>query len=241
MRNLLTKNSVCQWRPGIFGKTGAEFILLHALRSSVDLRAAANFADLFGDHRKAEVYESKANRIVEAMREHLYSKGHEHFFRALNSNDDVNFDPDAVLDASMFGLFFFGAFDVDDPMVENTMSKIEETLWVNQKTGGLARFENDGYMRISEDYTGNAWFICTLWLAEYYIAKAKNRSDLAPAKDLLEWTVGKALPSGVLAEQLDPHHGGPVSVSPLTWSHSTFVGAVEHYREKMSELERGTE
>ncbi len=201
------------------------------------LRAAANFCDLFGEHDRAEIYESAADRIVEAMREHLYSKGHEHFFRALNSNDDVNFDPDAVLDASMFGLFFFGAFDVDDPMVEKTMTKIEETLWVNQKVGGLARFENDGYMRVSDDYTGNAWFICTLWLAEYYIAKAKTRSDLSKAKELLEWTVGKALPSGVLAEQLDPVHGGPVSVSPLTWSHSTFVGAVEHYRQKIAALQ----
>ena len=29
-------------------------------------------------------------------------------------------------------------------------------------------------MRKSDDVTGNAWFICTLWLAEYYIAMAKK-------------------------------------------------------------------
>lgn len=200
------------------------------------LRAAAKFAHLFGESDRGLRYEATADRIVKGMKEHLFSKGHGHFFRALNSNDDVNFDPDAVLDASMFGIFFFGAFDIDDPMVESTMAEIEKTLWVNQKTGGLARFEHDDYMRVSPDYTGNAWFICTLWLAEYYIAKAKKTEDLARAREILEWTAEKALPSGVLAEQLDPDHGGPVSVSPLTWSHSTYVGAVASYRTKMMKL-----
>ncbi len=196
------------------------------------LRAAANFAHMFGETERGSRYEATADRIVKGMKEHLYSKGHEHFFRALNANEDDNLDPDPILDASMFGLFYFGAFDADDPLVESTMEKIEEKLWVNQKIGGIARFENDGYMKVSEEYTGNAWFICTLWLAEYHIAKAGNKKDLERAKEILEWTTQWALPSGVLAEQLDPDTGGPVSVSPLTWSHSTYVAAVEHYRKK---------
>ena len=39
--------------------------------------------------------------------------------------------------------------------------------------------------------------------------------------------------SGVLAEQLDPLTGAPVSVSPLTWSHSTFIAAALHYNSKL--------
>ena len=35
-----------------------------------------------------------------------------------------------------------------------------------------------------------------------------------------------SLPSGVLAEQVHPYPGEPLSVSPLTWSHATFVAAV---------------
>lgn len=200
------------------------------------LRAAANFARLFGGTEKGERYESVADKIVEAMREHLYSKGHEHFFRALNSVDNGNLEPDAVLDSSMFGLFYFGAFEPDDTLVVNTMEKIEEKLWVNQKIGGLARFEDDDYMRVSKEFTGNAWFICTLWLAEWYTAKAKKSKDLMRVRELLEWTARLALPSGVLAEQIDPNTGDPVSVSPLTWSHSTFVAAVENYRAKSKEL-----
>ena len=88
-------------------------------------------------------------------------------------------------------------------------------------------------MRTSPSATGNPWFICTLWLAEYYLARAATADELAPAIQLLEWVADNALPSGVLAEQLDPVTGGPVSVSPLTWSHSTFVAAALEYNAKL--------
>ena len=95
--------------------------------------------------------------------------------------------------------------------------------------GGLARFENDGYMRVSDNFPGNTWYICTLWLADFYIASARTKKDLEPALKILEWVADTALPSGVLAEQLDPETGEPVSVSPLTWSHSTFVATTANY------------
>ena len=91
-------------------------------------------------------------------------------------------------------------------------------------------------MKVSDSITGNSWFICTLWLAEYYIAKAKNIGDLSKAQDILQWTVDRALPSGVLAEQVDPLTGEEMSVSPLTWSHSTYVAAVHSYLEKRRSL-----
>ncbi len=74
--------------------------------------------------------------------------------------------------------------------------------------------------------------MCTLWLAQWYIKAAKGRSDLAKAKEILLWTKKHALPSGMLAEQLDPIDGRPVSVSPLTWSHAAFVETVNKYLEK---------
>ncbi|NNE67183.1 MAG: glycoside hydrolase family 15 protein, partial [Pyrinomonadaceae bacterium] len=70
----------------------------------------------------------------------------------------------------------------------------------------------------------------------WYIAKAQKMVELDRARELLDWAADRALPSGVMAEQLDPDTGAPVSVSPLTWSHSTFVAAVESYREKVCEL-----
>lgn len=200
------------------------------------LRAAANFARMFGEETRAVKYETVANEIVDAMRKHLYSKEKGRFLRALNSNDDKHFEPDETVDASMFGLFYFGAFDADDELVEKTMKAVEQKLWVDGEVGGIARFNDDPYMRASDDITGNAWFICTLWLADYRIAKAKTESDLEAAVKLLEWTAKNALDSGVLAEQVEPNNGSPVSVSPLTWSHSTFVATAQKYLRMLNEI-----
>ena len=86
---------------------------------------------------------------------------------------------------------------------------------------------------------GNPWLICTLWQAQYIIAKAQKFTELAPAMKLLEWCVARAEKSGVLAEQYHPHTGDPMSVSPLTWSHATFVIAVVEYLAKLQQITAG--
>jgi len=197
------------------------------------LRAAANFARLFGDVGRAESYEKGAEEIKAAMAEHLYSDILGRFIRAIQANGDGTSAPDETVDASLFGLFYFGVFDPRDERVQGTMSAVAETLRAGD---AVARFENDGYMRTQKDGPGNIWFICTLWLAEYYISAARTVEELKPALNILEWTAANTLPSGVLAEQLDPSTGGQVSVSPLTWSHSTFIAAVSHYQQKLHEL-----
>ena len=197
------------------------------------LRAAAKFARLFAENSRAEKYETAAAEIIVAMREHLYSTDHGRFLRALHYHGDEHFESDATVDASMFGLFYFGAFDAKDELVINTMRAIEKTLRLKTETGGVTRFENDDYMRDGDDASSNAWFICTLWLADYYIAAAETKADLQKALEILDWTTRRALPSGVLAEQIHPATGAPLSVSPLTWSHSTFVATSINYLQKL--------
>ena len=94
-----------------------------------------------------------------------------------------------TVDASLFGMFFFGCYSPDDEMVVNTMRAVEERL---SSGGGIARFENDGYMRTTDAAPGNPWYICTLWLADYRIAAAKTKEDLASALEILEWTADHA-------------------------------------------------
>ncbi len=197
------------------------------------LRAAANFSRLFGEKERSVIYDTAAEEIREAMRKHLYSEELGRFLRSLETHDDVNFKADLSVDASMFAIFYFGVFDIDDPLVLSTMRAIENKLWIPTEVGGVARFEYDAYMRTTNDVAGNPWFICTLWLASYRIEVAKSAEDLKGALELLEWTAKRALPSGVLAEQLNPMTGDPVSVSPLTWSHSTFVESVASYLKKL--------
>jgi GH15 family glucan-1,4-alpha-glucosidase len=200
------------------------------------LRAAANFAELFHDDDRASVYRAAADDVTRGMRTHLYSDEYGRFLRGLMANGDETLIPDATIDASLFATFYFGCFEVDDPMVVGTMQAIVERLDNKSGFGGVARFENDNYMRTSDGIVGNSWFICTLWLAEYYIALAKNIDELEPAVKILQWVTDRALPSGVLAEQIDPVTGLPTSVSPLTWSHSTFVAAIHSYLAKSATL-----
>jgi GH15 family glucan-1,4-alpha-glucosidase len=96
-------------------------------------------------------------------------------------------------------------------------------LWVKTGVGGMARYENDTYHRVVQEATGNPWFVCTLWLADYLAEKAKDEKELQDALKIIMWAVEHALPSGVLSEQVHPVTGEPLSVSPLTWSHATFV------------------
>ena len=150
------------------------------------------------------------------------------------------YEVDEVLDASLYAIFKFHLFDADDPRVVSTMKAVEQKLWVKTKVGGVARYENDYYHRVSNDIAsvpGNPWFICTLWLADYFITVAKTAAELKRALPIFEWTAEHALESGVLAEQVNPYTNEPISVSPLTWSHATVVSTTIKYLEKLEALQ----
>ena len=83
---------------------------------------------------------------------------------------------------------------------------------------------------------GNPWVICSLWRAQYVIAKAQREEDLEEALGLLEWCCHRAEESGVLPEQFHPHTGEAMSVSPLTWSHATYVIVVMEYLHKLQKV-----
>jgi GH15 family glucan-1,4-alpha-glucosidase len=105
-------------------------------------------------------------------------------------------------------------------------------LWVNTPVGGIARYKNDGYHQVSQDIDnvpGNPWFIPTLWVAEWLAEIAESEEGLAASRELLDWAVEHSLPSGIMAEQLHPYSGEPLSVSPLTWSHAAYIASVHAY------------
>lgn len=113
-----------------------------------------------------------------------------------------------------------------------TMDALERRLWRRSDVGSMARYEDDYYHQVSKDSTaapGNPWFIRTLWLTDWCAARARTVADLTRARELLEWVCAHALPSGVLAEQVHPYTGQPMSVSPLTWSHAASVESVNQY------------
>lgn len=200
------------------------------------LIAAANFTEAFGEIELAQEYREGARFMREGMDKYLYLEKEKRFARMVNFNPDGSLTIDATVDASLYGIFAFGAYKPDDEKVKNTMQQIYDRLWCKTPVGGLARYENDGYYRISQETPGNPWFVTTLWMAQYEIARAQKREDLQRALSILEWAADHALPSGVLAEQVNPLTNEPLSVSPLTWSHGTLIAVVNEYLKKHHEI-----
>jgi GH15 family glucan-1,4-alpha-glucosidase len=202
------------------------------------LNAAASFANAFGEYEQRDYWLSIANKMREAMIEHMWSEKDKRFCRMLTV-ENGKYIKDMTVDSSAYGIFAFGALPANDERVKATMQAIYDNLWVKSQVGGVARYQEDYYHKISSDtlnIPGNPWFICTMWLAQYKIAKANNLSELAEAIPILEWVSNHALKSGVLAEQVNPYTNEPLSVSPLTWSHATFVTCVLEYLEKQDLL-----
>ena len=200
------------------------------------LQAAENFARFFGDIKRSKIYKKAREEVKAAMGRYLYSSGQKRFLKSIVPLDDGSFEADLTIDASVYAVFYLGVFGPDDERVVSTMNAVRERLWVRTGVGGMARYEGDNYHRVSDnikDVPGNPWFICTLWLAQWYIAKAGNREELRQAVPILEWVASHALPSGVLAEQVNPYTNQPLSAAPLTWSHAAFITAVLEYLRKL--------
>ena len=205
------------------------------------LDAARNFADLFGDVKAYVRYRDAAEKMREAADTSLYSAELGRFPRRITVEDDETVTVDTVLDSAIYGLWRFGMYPPGDARIADTTKAIAEQLSNKANCGGIARYTDDYYFKVEPDTSlvpGNPWFMCTMWLAQWYIATAKAAADLAPAKKMIDWAVAHQLPGGLLSEQLDPHTGAPLSVSPLTWSHAEFIVSVDEYCRKADSLRR---
>jgi len=202
------------------------------------LTAAAHFAHALGELEQHRRWQEAAEEVQAAMIKHMWSEKDNRFCRMATRTAD-GYSLDMTVDASMYAIFAFAGMPTSDAKVKATMKAIKDRLWVKTDVGGCARYEDDYYHQVTKDIAnvpGNPWFICTMWLAQYEIASAHSQEHLREAVKLLEWVADRALPSGVLAEQVHPYTNEPLSVSPLTWSHATLVTCVLEYLEKRRKL-----
>ncbi|HKG20949.1 MAG TPA: glycoside hydrolase family 15 protein, partial [Blastocatellia bacterium] len=181
-----------------------------------------------------------ADAIKRGLVAYLYRPELGRFARTLKLVDGMartgsRYEYDTTVDASLFGVSYFGMLDPRDTMVQSTVRSIREHLRTRTDVGGLARYERDSYYSQTGEFDkvpGNPWFVTTLWMAQHEITLARTGGELKEALGLIRWVIDHALPSGVLAEQVHPFTGEPLSVSPLTWSHAQLVTAVMEYMNK---------
>lgn len=202
------------------------------------LNAAAELAKLFNDQERHAAWARAATQVRDAMRRALWIEAESRFARGLVTRGDA-LELDPTVDASTFATFHLGVFPPGSALVEGTLAAIRERLAVRTEWGGIARYEDDAYHRISDEadrVPGNPWVLCTLWIAEHEIAKATTLDELQSALDHVRWARARATRSMILPEQIDPYGGQHLSVAPLTWSHAQVISVVHAYldaRERM--------
>jgi GH15 family glucan-1,4-alpha-glucosidase len=192
------------------------------------LDAVARLADELGDDDAAAQYREGAAEVRAAVEAQLFDPQRGRFAAFGRPREDGSLELDPVVDSSMAAIFVYGLLPADDARVSATMAALGQELTNAAPAGGLARHGNDIYQHLYghfSEYQGNTWFVSTLWYADWLTAVGRR----GEARAILEWCAVRALPSGVLAEQLHPHTGAALSVSPLTWSHAAFVASVERY------------
>ena len=195
------------------------------------LIAAAEIASILGKEDRERFYRTAADEVRAGILAHLTDTETGDVVKILETIGQ-KVVPDERMDFSgVYGLFSFGVLPADDPFLEKAFKKALAKLSVG---GGVARYEHDGYYA-----TGSAndpWFITTLWYAEYLTARAKTEDDFAKVRDIFDWVVKHALPSGVLSEQISAVDGTQRSISPLMWSHAAYVNAVLNYLDRLAEV-----
>ncbi|MDA8193349.1 MAG: glycoside hydrolase family 15 protein [Thermaerobacter sp.] len=205
------------------------------------LTAAGHFSRAFGETQRAQEFYQAARQLQEAGWRFLVDKTSGVFLRRITVSVDEpgEFERDPVPDASLLLLPQLGFVHPSHPAMVKTARWVRESLWVPTKVGGLARYAGDYYHKMDDNpnIPGNPWFISTLWYADYLMMTAQSPADLAEVATLLDWVSRHALESGVLAEQLDPYTGAPMSVSPLTWSHAALVLSIVRYRAARTRIE----
>ena len=101
------------------------------------LDAAAEFARAFGEEALAAEYAAAALEIRQAMDRYLYRPELGRFARMITLSDAGEVSVDATLDASLAGIFMFGAFAADDPRVAATMKAVRDGLTCRTPVGGI--------------------------------------------------------------------------------------------------------
>jgi oligosaccharide amylase len=174
------------------------------------LEEAARIGEVLGkDHPR---WREAGGEIRRAIVEHMWDAELGRFVRSVSPRDER-------LDASVLLALDLGLVEPADPRFRQTVEQVERRLW-SRPLGGIARYEGDSYYGLE-----NPWIICTAWLGAAHLKMGQR----ARARELIDWIVAHAMPSGLLPEQVDARTAAPTSATPLAWSHAAYLDLVDRY------------
>ena len=182
------------------------------------LERAGGVAQRLGYLEDASASYETATRMKAAFFEHFWSEKEQIFARCIFPDGTKDFTPDS----STHAVWYFDLATESDPRLNAAMETTWNALTVRTGTGGIARYHNDYYHRVTENLAevpGNPWIISTLWAAQWHL-RTGNRGR---AEQLLGIALARRNEMGLLPEQWNPYNGAPLSVIPLTWSHAVMA------------------
>lgn len=186
------------------------------------LETAAALADTL-ERAQADVvhWRQAATRMREKLDLLYHPDGYFRKGFLLQSDSSLAYD-DTLDISSLYGPYMFAKLPLDDPKVKSTLKAVEERLLNTSPIGGVIRYPGDGYFLSKQQYPGNPWIVCSLWLAQIY----NSMQEAEKARALVDWALARAHTSGALSEQFDPETGMAVGVTPLVWSHAEMINTL---------------
>ncbi len=201
------------WEEKFLSHTYTAATVIGALNTAADFARRFNYPD---DEIK---WRNAAERIKHGFDLYFdYERGT--YRKGILLLEDKNIQFDNTIDlSSLYGVVMFTDERLDSDKVLRSLKAVEDNISGLSQLGGVVRYENDWYMRTTEQLPPNPWFVTSLWLAQIYVALDQKDK----AQGLLEWSLRYMLDSGVMSEQIHPETGSPVGVAPLVWSHAELI------------------
>lgn len=204
------------WEEKFLTTTYTVAVVYRALLTAADLAEVLEFPDDTA-HWRDVAAEIAANVHV------FFDEKRGAFRKGYLLQDDGSLQFDDKLDiSSAYGPLMFATKAFGSGAIRSTFKVLEDTLYNKSPSGGMPRYEHDGYFATDPPYLGNPWFVSTLWVAQYYLQLARNPD----AEQIIDWVLKRTLPSGVLSEQISPVDSSPVGVTPLVWSHAELINTL---------------
>lgn len=203
------------WEEKFISSTYTNFLV------SCTLRRIAKVANEILEDNTVGRWVAAAERIDGNLNK-LFDQDKQYFIKGLKPKSD-GIDYDTTLDmSSAYAVFMFGGQVRDSFALAQTIAAIENQLMNGIPAGGTPRYNDDYYLRSSPESPGNPWFICTLWLIQYYhYVQNVDRRD-----ELLTWVNSHIASSGMMSEQIDAKKGSQTGVAPLVWSHAEYINTI---------------
>ena len=203
------------WEEKFLTSTYTSSTVISALRAAAFIANELNLAD--DSIKYTKVADSIFNNLDKLYNnDGYYSKGF------LLQQDGTLIYDNKIDISTLYGIATFSGMEVTDYRIQNTLKIAEKRILNRSPSGGVIRYEYDGYYLSKNQYPGNPWAVTTLLLSQIYIAN----NDIPKARELLTWAIEKELPTGAMSEQFDPEDSTPIGVTPLVWSQAQMINTI---------------